>query len=189
KQTLPYLLFRFAGGKNSKYTIEILELLQCLHREWPADVKDFVKRRGWLMNLTGRPNGFYPIDRGQEHNIRDIKVTHQVQGPNASWDLMKRISPAIPTLVRVRKHMERQIQTLQRGSSHTDPAKRKDIERLEGVYRTSEIHMQEDGCHARGKADHVEDVVSLGAAHLFSRKTMQRWWEHRNFAHSTLEVW
>lgn len=39
EQTLPYLLFRFVGGKNSKYTIEILELLQCLHREWPADVK------------------------------------------------------------------------------------------------------------------------------------------------------
>ena len=39
EQTLPYLLFRFAGGKNSKYTIEILELLQCLHQEWPPDVK------------------------------------------------------------------------------------------------------------------------------------------------------
>ena len=64
------------------------------------------------MNLTGRRNGFFPIDRGQEHNIRDIKVTHQVQGPNTSWDLMKHISPAIPTLVQVRKHMEHQIQTL-----------------------------------------------------------------------------
>ena len=80
------------------------------------------------MNLTGRRNGFFPIDRGQEHNIRDIKVTHQVQGPNTSWDLMKRISPAIPTLVRVCKHVECQIQTLWRGSYHTDPARTKDIE-------------------------------------------------------------
>ena len=39
EQMLPYLLFRFAGGKNSRYTIEILELLQCLHWEWPPDVK------------------------------------------------------------------------------------------------------------------------------------------------------
>ena len=39
EQTLPYLLFRFAGGKNSKYTIEILELLQCLHWKWTPDVK------------------------------------------------------------------------------------------------------------------------------------------------------
>ena len=141
------------------------------------------------MNLMGRRNGFFPIDHGQEHNIRDIKVTHQVQGPNASWDLMKHLSPAIPTLVHVRKHMERQIQTLQRGSFHTDPARTKDIEQLEGVYCMSEIHMQQDGRRVRAKADCVEDIVSLGAAHLFSRKTMQRWWEHRNFARSTLELW
>ncbi|KAF7358171.1 hypothetical protein MVEN_00865500 [Mycena venus] len=32
---LPTLLFRFAGGGNPKYTIEILELFQGLHREWP----------------------------------------------------------------------------------------------------------------------------------------------------------
>ena len=141
------------------------------------------------MNLTGRHDGFFPIDCGQEHNIRDIKVTHQVQGPNASWGLMKCISPAIPTLIRVCKHMERQIQMLQRGSFHTDPEKSKDIEQLEGIYHTSEIHVQQDGRHARVKADCVEDVVSLGAAHLFSRKTMQWWWEHRNFARSTLELW
>ena len=141
------------------------------------------------MNLTGCCNGFFPIDRGQEHNIRDIKVTHQVQGPNTLWDLMKRISPAIPTLVQVRKHMERQIQTLRRGSYHTNPARTKDIERLEGVYRTSEIYVQQDGRHVRGKADRVEDVVSLGAAHLFSWKMMQRWWGHQDFARSTLELW
>lgn len=36
---LPTLLFRFAGGGNSKYAIEILELLQGLHCEWPAEIK------------------------------------------------------------------------------------------------------------------------------------------------------
>ena len=36
---LPYLLFRFIGGRNSKYAIEILELLQALHLEWPADLR------------------------------------------------------------------------------------------------------------------------------------------------------
>ena len=36
---LPYLLFRFIGGRNSKYAIEILELLQSLHFEWPAELR------------------------------------------------------------------------------------------------------------------------------------------------------
>ncbi|KAI0747613.1 hypothetical protein C8Q80DRAFT_1344137 [Daedaleopsis nitida] len=36
---LPHALVRFAGGQNSKYTVECLELLQGLHREWPPDVR------------------------------------------------------------------------------------------------------------------------------------------------------
>jgi hypothetical protein len=36
---LPHLLFRFAGGRNNKYTIEVLELLQGLQREWPLEVR------------------------------------------------------------------------------------------------------------------------------------------------------
>lgn len=36
---LPRLLFRFVGGKNHKYAVEILELLQGLHREWPGDIR------------------------------------------------------------------------------------------------------------------------------------------------------
>jgi hypothetical protein len=35
---LPTLLFQFSGGGNPEYTIEILELLQGLRREWPEDV-------------------------------------------------------------------------------------------------------------------------------------------------------
>ena len=36
---LPRLLFRFIGGGNHKYAVEILELLQGLHREWTEEVR------------------------------------------------------------------------------------------------------------------------------------------------------
>lgn len=36
---LPRLLFRFIGGGNHKYAVEVLELLQGLHREWTEEVK------------------------------------------------------------------------------------------------------------------------------------------------------
>ena len=35
---LPTLLYRFVGGGNQKYAIEVLELLQGLHKEWPPTV-------------------------------------------------------------------------------------------------------------------------------------------------------
>ena len=36
---LPHLLFRFIGGRNSNYAVEVLELLQGLHREWTPEVR------------------------------------------------------------------------------------------------------------------------------------------------------
>jgi hypothetical protein len=36
---LPRLLFRFVGGTNSKYALEVLELIQGLYREWPDDLR------------------------------------------------------------------------------------------------------------------------------------------------------
>jgi hypothetical protein len=35
---LPHLLFRFVGGTNSKYALEVLKLIQGLYREWPEDL-------------------------------------------------------------------------------------------------------------------------------------------------------
>jgi hypothetical protein len=36
---LPRLLFRFAGGTNIKYALEVLELMQGLYKEWPDDLR------------------------------------------------------------------------------------------------------------------------------------------------------
>ena len=35
---LPYLLFWFIGSQRSNYTIEVLELMQGLHQEWPDEI-------------------------------------------------------------------------------------------------------------------------------------------------------
>ena len=45
EDTLPHLAFRFSGGGNSKYTLEILELLQGLHHDWPPEIWFVVLRR------------------------------------------------------------------------------------------------------------------------------------------------
>ena len=36
---LPRILYRFVGGTNSKYALEVLELMQGLYREWPDDLR------------------------------------------------------------------------------------------------------------------------------------------------------
>jgi hypothetical protein len=71
---LPTLLCRFAGGSESKYTIELFELFQ-MYQELPDDARHFIRHNCWLVNHSGRPRGFVPIDQKQEHIIRDIKVS------------------------------------------------------------------------------------------------------------------
>jgi hypothetical protein len=88
---IPTLLFRFAGGGNSKYTIEMLELLQGLHCEWPpvlrctlcsglfitsdvVEFRNYIKEFCWLMTRTGGESTWLAFDLGQEENICDIKV-------------------------------------------------------------------------------------------------------------------
>ncbi|KAJ7756110.1 hypothetical protein B0H14DRAFT_2158456, partial [Mycena olivaceomarginata] len=92
---LPDWLLRFAGGKNSNYTGEVLEMLQGLNKEWPDEVRDFVRYHCWLINQTIKSDGILPVDEGQEHNIKDIKVTHRSQGPKVDWDYLKKLHPSI----------------------------------------------------------------------------------------------
>lgn len=44
------VLFQFAGGGNFKYTVEMLELIQCMHHEWPQEVRKFVQEHCWVIN-------------------------------------------------------------------------------------------------------------------------------------------
>ena len=38
EQALPHLIFRFSGGANPRYAIELLELFQGIYREWTEEV-------------------------------------------------------------------------------------------------------------------------------------------------------
>ncbi|KAJ7812306.1 hypothetical protein B0H14DRAFT_3090506 [Mycena olivaceomarginata] len=134
---IPQLLFRFIGGKNSKYAIEMLELLQGLHRDWPPEIRDFIRDHCWVLNNTGRRTGHMPIDEAQELNIKDIKVTHRSEGPNIDWKYLKKLHPAIHVVRSVSSHMESEFKTRVRGWKHTVPKKKEDVQGLQKWYRAS----------------------------------------------------
>ncbi|KAJ2991050.1 hypothetical protein NUW54_g8300 [Trametes sanguinea] len=183
---LPHLLYRFAGGNNHKYAVEILELLQGLHREWPQDVKDFVREHCWLVNLSGKPNEFQPIDLVEEHTVKDVKVTYRPKGPNASWDLMKARAPAIPTLRAIDEHLTRQFKTLHRGTSHTTPSKEADVRLLHEFYKTSKLHEYQPG---REAVDAVKEVVSEGFQ-IAANRIIPKWLARRNvYVRSSEQDW
>ncbi|KAJ6623816.1 hypothetical protein B0H10DRAFT_1678621, partial [Mycena sp. CBHHK59/15] len=70
---------------------------------------------------TGGNNSWLPFDLGQEENICDIKasfVNYRSMGPGATMEYMGKVSPAIPALRKVQRHMEHQFKTTARGARH-----------------------------------------------------------------------
>ncbi|KDQ56803.1 hypothetical protein JAAARDRAFT_132254 [Jaapia argillacea MUCL 33604] len=183
---LPHLLFRFVGGKNSKYAIEVLELLQGLEREWPPDVRDFVREHCWLVNMTGKPLDFLPIDKAQEHNIKDIKVTYCSEGPNIKWEYLKKMHPVVRVIRSVMLHVDNQFETWKRGKKHTVPKKDKDVAELQALI--SEVHIFEKGRRIASKKDWAKDFVTEGLLKLTTKPTtIERWAARRDFERSKRE--
>ncbi|KAJ6477200.1 hypothetical protein C8R47DRAFT_1178829 [Mycena vitilis] len=179
QDSLPILLFRFAGGGNSKYALEILELLQGLRREWTDEIKTYITEFCWVMTRTGRENTYLPFDLGQEENIADIKAS-------ANMDYIKKISPAIPTLRKVQRHMEKQFRTVARGARHGVPDKEEDVAKLTAIYMASQLHTF---CKGRSVTQRSPDVINLGVENLERLPTIKDWWTRRSNARSTVEDW
>ncbi|EJF59389.1 hypothetical protein DICSQDRAFT_65108 [Dichomitus squalens LYAD-421 SS1] len=186
---LPTLLFRFAGGSNPKYTIEILELIQKLRCEWPQEFRDHIRHYCWLVNFTGKRNSFLAVDMAQEHNIKDIKVTWRSFGPGATFPYIQKISPAITTLRAVKASVASQFSSvIGRGSHHGKPSKNQDVDRLVRMYRTSKLHNKEDGREMKGgESNWALDVMTAGSVKLIVDGAAERWWDERDFERATTE--
>jgi hypothetical protein len=68
-----------------------------------------------------------PINKAQEANIKDIKVTYHSEGPNIQWSYLKKLHPAIHVIRALTLHIKEEFSTLSRGKKHTKPKKELDV--------------------------------------------------------------
>ncbi|KAF8154046.1 hypothetical protein B0H34DRAFT_784086 [Crassisporium funariophilum] len=186
---LPTLFLRFVGGGNGNYSNEVLELLQGLHREWPEEVSDFVRHHCWVMNFSGKPMDWCAVDKAQEHNIKDIKVTYRSEGPNIKWKYLKKLHPAIHVIRAVTRHIETEFGTLTRGMKHTIPKKEKDLGRLHTSYCKAGYHKQCMTGRTIRKKDKAEDYILNGIEKLQTGTVLAKWIHVRRFERSKSERW
>lgn len=111
-----------------------------------------------------------------------------MHGPYASWDYIKRISAAIPTLRKVKDHTEAEFNHFYRGKSHTSPEKEKDVARLQLSYKNSNIHVYTPGRHLT-QARRAKDFLATGSDVQKLQGTIDRWAERRLTTRSTQEIW
>jgi len=165
--------------------------------------RDFIHQNCWLVNTTGKPNSFQPIDLLQEHNVRDIKVSSAVtcylillrmqytfaaSGPNVSWDYIGKISASIPCQRRVKDHVEQSLNHFCRGKSHTSPGKEEDIARLQESYRDSRIHQKIQGRKIDPKSK-SKDYLANGTQEQAIVNVINRWSENRIRERSSEDFW
>lgn len=111
-----------------------------------------------------------------------LKVNYHSLGPGATWEYLEKVSPAIPTLRGLQRHMEQQFETITRGSKHTNPDKEADITSLVDQCVKSQLHIHEKGRHLRGgEKSRAHDFVTEGAADLLTGDTLNNWWTNRSF--------
>ena len=202
---LPHMFIQFNGAGKGKYAIEVLELLQGLHKEWPDKIwvapsalietstdlwlSDFAWHHCWLINTTGKPHLFCPIDQAQEHNIKDIKVTYHSEGPNIKWEYLKKLHPAINIICTVTKHIKDKFGTKAQGKSHTIPSKEKDILLLQKSYQEAGYHAFSNGWKITWDKDKEKGYTMRGYTHLHTGRVIEHWCGLQTFEHSWAERW
>jgi len=80
---------------------------------------DFARHHCWLIDTTGKPHLFFPVDQAQEHNVKGNKVTYCSEAQVSKWEYIKKLHPAIYIIYTITEHIERKFGTKAQGQLHT----------------------------------------------------------------------
>jgi hypothetical protein len=97
-----------------------------------------------------------------------------VQGPFATWDLIRKLSAAIPSLQKIKDHVESEINHFLCGKSHTSPDIEEDIQNLQAAYRRDSIHKYTLGRILNVK-DKFKNYIAVGTEGVKLMGMISRW--------------
>lgn len=140
-----------------------------------GSIRHFVCHHCWLVNSSRKPDMFGGVDKAQEINIKDIKVTYRSEGSNIKWPYLKKLHPAIHIIHAVTSHIEEEFGTVTQGKKHTVTKKELDIQKLQQSYWSSGYHRYCRGRQINSKKDRAENYATKGCLKLQRGKLMPRW--------------
>lgn len=105
-------------------------------------------------------------------------------GPFATWDMIAKISAAIPCLRKVKDHLEAELNHFRRGKSHTSPDKEQDIVKLQTAYHLAKAHEYQPG-RTIAEKDKFSDYTAQGTDLTKLSKVISHWLERRISERST----
>ncbi|PCH40521.1 hypothetical protein WOLCODRAFT_16574 [Wolfiporia cocos MD-104 SS10] len=109
-------------------------------------------------------------------------------GPFATWEYIGKISQAIPTMRKVKDHVEADINHFWRGKSHTSPDKEEDVARLQSAFHCSWVWRYRPMRHLND-ADKPSNIPKRGSNPGRLGKARDNWTSSRMGEHSVEQVW
>ncbi|TFY52109.1 hypothetical protein EVJ58_g10195 [Rhodofomes roseus] len=174
---LKVLALTYRGSGRTKYAQETLYLIHNLEHVWPKPLRKIILNN-WLVNTTGKPNHWYPVDMLQEHNIFWTKTIYNAQGSGASWEWLEMISPCITVLRQLVTSMNDALGSKQ-GTKHAPPDLTRDIQEIRRSLAEGHVYEIQPGRIIDSEKGIVPNVVAAGLSQLAGpldeyNKTMMR---------------
>lgn len=151
------MLFTFAGSTHTKYVSYLLEFITNIELESSPELRHAILQ-STLVNLTGRPGTFCPLDLLQEHLNRMLESVVQRKGVSYGDDWIRKvISRNLHHFGRIKKDLREGVKLAERSGTHRAPHTRPEIQILLNEYRNQELHSR---CIGRrvGETDHSNSI-------------------------------
>ncbi|KAK7050002.1 hypothetical protein VNI00_005433 [Paramarasmius palmivorus] len=143
-----------------RYADAIFETLKRIEK-YPEQLRKFFLHN-WLVNLTGRANGFKEVDLLQEHQNFWLKIIYRAKGPNRSWEWLSMISVCIYTLRQALLSVAKMFDIPVYGSKHTIPDMTREIKRIADALEAEKIQEHVPDRLANEFVKPVRDLLAEG---------------------------
>ncbi|KAK0219336.1 hypothetical protein EDD85DRAFT_924132 [Armillaria nabsnona] len=171
----------YRGSGRTKYAYEMLYIIHNLTHVWPKGIRDIILNN-WLVNTTGRDNGFCEVDLMQEHMNFWIKSFYKAHGSNASWEWLEMISPCVNIL----RHFTRSLNSVlgaNLGTNHAPPDLMKDIAAIMKSLKQHDVYVIKRGRVLDDDDAPVKDIIAVGLQQLTHGKTNPLKEYNKEFSH------
>ncbi|KAF8824700.1 hypothetical protein HHX47_DHR7000515 [Lentinula edodes] len=143
-----------------RYANAIFETLGRL-QQYPERLRKMFLHN-WLVNLTGRANGFKEVDLLQEHTNFWIKTVYGAKGVNRNWEWLTMISVCIYSLREALRTVQKTFDIPIYGTQHTTPNMEKEVQLIAEKLKEEKIQEYVLDRPANAEVELVRDLIGEG---------------------------
>ncbi|THV04154.1 hypothetical protein K435DRAFT_851149 [Dendrothele bispora CBS 962.96] len=142
----------------------------------------FPEKLSWLVNLTGKADGFKEVDLLQEHQNFWAKIIFSAKGSNRSWEWLSMITICIFELRNAMRTVQNSFKISSLGVSHTIPDMSKEIETLAKALEVNKVQEYVKDRPENNVVKPVRDLLEEGARYPNTYKAFGKFREDRRTA-------